>query len=86
MKGRARLAVLLVFLLPIPLIWASSRLLLGGLNVSAAREEGSRFVPLLPPDETRRLLTFEKSCEGDEDCETPLVCLRQFMCVAAHVS
>lgn len=43
---------------------------------------------MLPPDETRRLLTFEKHCESTEDCDAPLVCLRdQFMlrraCVAS---
>lgn len=88
MKWRARLALLLGFLLPVPLIWSMSSLLLPGLNASETRKDGSRVVPMLPPDETRRLLTFERDCQGDEDCEAPLVCLRgQFMwkraCVAS---
>jgi hypothetical protein len=88
MKWRARLALLLGVLLPIPLIWSSSKLLPGRLNASIAREDGSRLVPILPPDETRRLLTFKRPCERNEDCETPLICLRgQFMwkraCVAS---
>ena len=88
MKWRARLAVLLGFLLPLPLIWASGWMLPGGLVASEPRTSDSRLVPILPPDETRRLLTFERDCEGNEDCEAPLVCLRsQFMwkraCVAS---
>jgi hypothetical protein len=86
MKWRARVAVLLMFLLPLPLIWASSRVV-GGWNATATREDGGRLVPILPPDETRRLLTFERACGRDEDCEAPLVCLRQLLwkraCVAS---
>jgi hypothetical protein len=87
MKWRARFAVLLVFLLPVPLLWASSRLWVGELNVPVAREDASRLVPMLPPDEARRLLTFARSCGGNEECDAPLVCLRQLMwkraCVAS---
>jgi hypothetical protein len=91
MKWRARLAVLLGFLLAVPLMWASNRLLLGGLSTSETREDGSRIVPILPPDETRRLLTFERPCRGDEDCDAPLVCLRgklmwKAACVASQCS
>ncbi len=87
-KWRMWLPILLGLLLPVPLIWASSRLLLGGLSPSFANKSDSRLVPLLPPDETRRLLTFRRPCERDEDCEAPLACLRdQFMvnraCVAS---
>jgi hypothetical protein len=77
MKWRSRLAVLLAFLLPVPLIWASNRLLVGALTVPVAREDASRLVPMLPPDESSRLPTFTRSCDGDEDCDAPLVCLRQ---------
>lgn len=87
MKWRSRLAVLLAFLLPLPLIWVLSKLLVGELNVPVARNEASRLVPMLPPDETSRLLTFARSCTGNEDCEAPLVCLRQLKwkmaCVAS---
>jgi len=76
MTWRARLAVLLGFLLAVPLMWVSNKLLLGDLNASGAHQEGSRIVPILPPDEARRLLTFERPCRGDEDCDAPLVCLR----------
>ncbi len=76
MKWRAGLAILLGVLLPVPLIWASSRLLWGGWKAPIAREDGSKFVPILPPDETRRLLTFERPCERNEDCDAPLACLR----------
>lgn len=71
---RAGLVILSAVLLPLPLMWASIRLL-GGLPVSASREEGRRFVPILAPDEARRLLSFERTCQGDEDCDDPLVCL-----------
>jgi hypothetical protein len=88
MKWRARLAILLMFLLPVPLIWTMSSLLLPGMGTSKTREEGRRLVPMLPPDETRRLLTFERDCQRDEDCEAPLACMSgQFMwksiCVAS---
>ena len=88
MKWRTRLAILFGVLLPLPLIWASSKLLLlGGLKASVTHTEDSRWVPILPPDETRRLLTFERDCASDEDCEVPLVCLRQWTwkraCVAS---
>lgn len=87
MKWRSRLAILLAFLLPVPLIWASSRLLVGALTVPVAREDASRLVPMLPPDEASRLLTLARSCTGNEDCEAPLVCLRQLKwkraCVAS---
>jgi hypothetical protein len=87
MKWRARLAILLGLLLPVPLIWASSTLLLGGLNASETHEDGSRVVPILPPDETRRLPTFERSCQRNEDCDAPLACLRgQFMLKKACVA
>ena len=77
MKWRAWLAVVLGLLLLVPLMWVSSRLLLGGLDGSAvAHKEGRRLVPMLPPDETRRLLTFERPCEKNEDCDAPLACLR----------
>lgn len=77
MKWRARLAILLGVLLLVPLMWASSWLLLGGLDgFVVAHKEQSRLVPMLPPDETRRLLTFERSCEKNEDCDAPLACLR----------
>lgn len=87
MKWRTLLAVLLGLLLPAPLLWASSWLLLGGLSASESREADGRVVPVLAPDETRRLLTFGRACEGNDDCEAPLVCLRQLMwkrvCVAS---
>ena len=87
MKWRSRLAVLLAFLLPVPLIWAANRLLVGALTVPIAREDASRLVPMLPPDEASRLLTFARSCAGNEDCEAPLVCLSQLKwkraCVAS---
>jgi hypothetical protein len=69
-------------------MWASNRLLLGDLDTSGTREEGRReIVPMLPPDETRRLLTFEKPCRRDEDCDAPLVCLRgKWMWKAACVA
>src|ERR1044071_914926 len=87
MKWRACLPIVLGFLLPAPLIGVSSTLLLGGLNASETREDGSRLVPILPPDETRRLLTFERSCQSNEDCDAPLVCLRgQFMLKRACVA
>jgi hypothetical protein len=88
MKWRAWLAILVGALLPAPLIWASSKLLWSSLNASVAHEESRRLVPMLPPDETRRLLTFERNCNGEEDCDAPLACLPgQFMlhraCVAS---
>ncbi len=87
MKWRARLAVLLAFLLPLPLLWALSKLLVGNLNVPVARDDASRLVPMLAQDEASRLLTFARDCEGNEDCEAPLVCLRQLKwkmaCVAS---
>lgn len=73
--------------MPVPLLWASSWLLLGGLRASETREADDRVVPVLAPDETRRLLTYGTACEKNEDCEAPLVCLRQFrwkrVCVAS---
>jgi hypothetical protein len=87
MKWRAWLAIALGLLLPVPLMWATSRLLLGGLDVPGAYENGSRLVPILPPDETSRLLTFKRPCERNEDCEAPLACLRdQFMLKKACVA
>lgn len=77
MKWRACLAVGSGLLLLVPLMWVLNRLLLVGSDGAAvAHKEGSRLVPMLPPDETRRLLTFERSCEKNEDCDAPLVCLR----------
>jgi len=76
MKWRARLAVVLGLLLPLPLIWASSWLLPGGWGASEMRGSDSEVVPILAPDETRRLLTFQRSCQKNEDCDAPLVCLR----------
>lgn len=77
MKWRAWLAVVGGLLLLIPLMWVSNKMLLGGVDVSAAaHKQESRLVPMLPPDETRRLLTFERPCEKNEDCDAPLACLR----------
>jgi hypothetical protein len=87
MKWRRRLAVLLAFLLPVPLLWASNRLLVVALDAPVSRDNASRLVPMLPPDEASRLPTFTRSCEGNEDCDAPLVCLRQLKwkraCVAS---
>ncbi|REG34487.1 hypothetical protein ATI61_103387 [Archangium gephyra] len=87
MKWRTRFAVLLAFLLSAPLMWSLNRLLVGELKVPVASGDASRLVPILSPDETSRLLTFARSCEGNEDCEAPLVCLRELKwkraCVAS---
>ncbi len=87
MKWRVPLAVLLGLLLPVPLIWASSMLLSGGLSVPGARGDDSRVVPILTPEEARPLLTFQRPCRGNEDCDVPLVCMRgQLMFNAACVA
>lgn len=89
MKWRVLPAILLGLLLPIPLVWALSWLLPGGLGASETHNGDSRVVPQLSPEESRQLLTFQRPCRGNEDCDAPLVCLRgQFMlddaCVASE--
>jgi hypothetical protein len=87
MKGRALLTIVSVFLLALPLMWISSRLLLGNLHASVTREEGPELVPVISPYVARRLPTFERDCEKNADCDAPLVCVRQLMwkmaCVAS---
>jgi hypothetical protein len=87
MKGRALLAITLVVLLPLPLMWMASRLLLGNLPASGSREQGPEVVPIISPYVARQLPTFERDCEKNADCDAPLACVDQLMwkrgCVAS---
>lgn len=87
MKGRALLVIASVVLLPLPLIWIASRLLLGNLPASGSREQGSELVPIISPYVARQLPTFERDCEKNADCDAPLACVDQLMwkrgCVAS---
>lgn len=63
-------------LLPVPLVLLVSQAFHGGFSAGGAGDE--RFSPVLSLDEKRRLLTFDHTCQGSEDCESPLGCLQDF--------
>lgn len=76
MRWRLLLAVLLGFLLPLPLLWAFSRLLPGWDGTLNLRPDSGDVVPRLSSEEASQRLTYLRPCLKDEDCEAPLVCLR----------
>jgi hypothetical protein len=71
MKRRARLAVLLCLLLPVPLVWLLHTAMDGGV---LREPSGTRIAPMLSTEERRTLMSYERSCQKGEDCEAPLGC------------
>ncbi len=73
MKWRALPAVVLGLLLTLPLAW-----LLGisvkGAVAGSVHSEQLHLVPLLTAEQRHRLLTYERDCRTDADCEPPLRC------------
>lgn len=73
MTWRVPLAVLFSILLVLPLAWLSFTLLFGR-GTTTSHAQGSTLVPMLSPEERHRLLTYERDCDTDADCEPPLRC------------
>jgi hypothetical protein len=70
MRWRAPFIVLLILLLLLPLAWVIHvALLVGGTSPPDAK-----IAPVLSPDERRRLMTYERACDGSGECEPPLGC------------
>jgi hypothetical protein len=85
MKGRAVLVVAAMVLLSLPLVGI---LLLWNRAPAERVVEGWRFAPWLPPAEVRQRLTLLQPCQGDEQCDPPLVCFhdpryQQRMCATS---
>jgi hypothetical protein len=74
-RRRVLLAAVFSLLLPVPLGFLLSRLLHGGFS---SAETEKRFSPMLSLEERRKLLTFDHTCRGSQDCEQPLGCLQDF--------
>lgn len=70
MRWRIPLAVLLGLLLVLPLAGLIHLAMFGGLM----SPPDTTVAPVLPPDERRKLMTYERACRGSEDCEPPLGC------------
>jgi hypothetical protein len=71
MRYRVLFIVLPCVLLPLPL----AALLFISMNGPMLRaQQGPTLIPMLRPDERRALLTYERRCRSDEDCEPPLGC------------
>jgi hypothetical protein len=70
---RSLLAGMLALLMALPLGWLLHvSMLRQGTNAPLA--QGKSPVPMLSPEERRRLLTYERRCESDANCEPPLRC------------
>jgi hypothetical protein len=72
MNGRPLLAAMLGMLMTLPLAWLLHTSLKQGTNLSHA--QGRAPVPMLSPEQRRSLLTYERDCDTDADCEPPLRC------------
>jgi len=70
MRWRIPLAVLLSFLLLLPLAWTLQVTMFGGVR----RAPGKEVVPMLSPAERQGLMSYERPCGGNKDCEPPLGC------------
>jgi hypothetical protein len=73
MKWRSLLVVVLGVLLPLPLAW----LLMTSMKATVAnypRPEAANIVPMLTREQRHRLLTYERDCQTNADCESPLIC------------
>ncbi|HEX8825246.1 MAG TPA: hypothetical protein VF794_35360, partial [Archangium sp.] len=73
MGWRTLLATMLALVMTMPLGWL--------LYVSMFRQDtnmpgyqGKASVPMLSPEKRRSLLTYERNCDTDADCEAPLRC------------
>jgi hypothetical protein len=74
--ARPPLAILLGVLLILPLAWALRWALPGGPVGPETSGRDGGLVPSLSPEVRGPLPTFLRSCQGDEDCDAPLICLR----------
>lgn len=88
---RAPLVVMLGLLLPLPLILLLKSLWnapLPSREVVLTATGPVELSPVLSEEERRRLLTFERPCSRQEDCEPPLGCLspdgRRGFCAASQ--
>ena len=70
MRWRSLLAVLLGLLLLSSWVWLLYSMKIG--ERSSLHEP--RMIPMLPLEERRDLLTYERACQKPEDCELPLAC------------
>jgi hypothetical protein len=70
---RSALAGVLALLMALPLGWLLYlSMFRQGTNVHGT--QGKAPVPMLSPEQRRSLLTYERSCKSDADCELPLRC------------
>lgn len=74
MKWHTLLAVLLGLLLTLPLAWLLGMSVKGPGAGSIRRPEQTNLVPVLTAEERHRLLTYERDCRTDADCEPSLRC------------
>jgi len=73
MNWRTLLAAMFGVLLILPLAWLFFAAMFGqGLNVPHTQVKGP--VPMLSSEERRSLITYERKCATDADCESPLRC------------
>jgi hypothetical protein len=73
MKWRPLLAVVLGVLVPLPLAWLLVLSMKATLEISPT-PEATNIVPMLTGEERHRLLTYERDCQTNADCESPLIC------------
>jgi hypothetical protein len=71
MRWRTLMAALLGLLISLPLAWVLSIPLLG---TEPSRPQGLPVLPMLSLEERLRLLTYERDCETNADCDPPLGC------------
>jgi hypothetical protein len=70
---RTLLAPLFGLLVALPLAWLFY-VAISGKGANVPRSQGKAPVPMLSSEERRSLLTYERSCKSDADCEPPLRC------------
>jgi hypothetical protein len=72
-RWRTLLAAMSGLVVTLPLAWLFYVAMFGwGARVTVA--QGKAPVPMLSSEERRSLLTYERSCKSDADCEPPLRC------------
>jgi len=74
MKWRASLAAMLGLFLILPLVWMLYMAMFRQGTDTPRAQYKRAPVPMLSPEQRRGLLTYERDCDSDADCEPPLRC------------
>jgi hypothetical protein len=70
------MAGVLGVLLPVPFVLLLTHVL--HREFFSGQAEEKRFSPMLSLESRRKLMTFDHTCSGSQDCEPPLGCLQDF--------